>query len=88
MPVQKKKKTGITPEELDEMVKAWVLVPHLMAELFKRAKEGNRTAKSIIASAKGRLEYSTELIEPKRGQRPKKLIASHCPSCGKKLEGV
>jgi len=40
-----------TDKTLEDLLVAWDLGPYILREVFKRARAGNRTAKSIIATA-------------------------------------
>lgn len=51
------KKKPITKQRIDEIASAWALTPFLMTELLKRAREGNRTAISIIKTAENQKKY-------------------------------
>jgi hypothetical protein len=48
------------------------------------AKHNTRLACNLLDP--NHVFVETETVEKKRGARPKKLIATHCPFCGVKLE--
>lgn len=55
MPVKKAVKNP--SPSVEELRKAWAMTPYLMAELLKRAQEGNRTALSIIRTAELKMKH-------------------------------